>query len=198
MDTPRTILLPMITKIKFDHTSPAWTAFATSIPRDDTWSPRLYIGVDPGENGAIAVFDGFERTLMWLPIKGVEGYRHLRTALSAGGDYARYTLHLAMVEKEQVSALMSPSSATTFMRNYGFGLGVIDCLALVTKEMTPVEWQKTIGLPPFKPVGDLTTAQLKAARKKHYTEKIRAVYGDTLTEVPAYAIDAFGLLLALT
>lgn len=190
----------MITKLKMDHTSVAWTTFAVGVPSDDTWNPRLYVGVDPGENGAIAIFDGYERTLSWIPTKGVEGYRELREANQPGkaGVFARYTVHLAMVEKEQVSALMSPSSATTFMRNYGFGLGVIDGLATVTKEMTPVEWQKTIGLPPFKPVGDLTTAQLKAARKKHYTEKIRSVYGDTLTEVPAYAIDAFGLLLALT
>ena len=148
-----------------------------------------YKGIDPGESGALATVDkrGGELLVYWKPTEGFEGYKkHL-----AGGS-CRVKL---FVERERVSMLMSPGAATTFMTGYGFCLGVCYCLGVEPKLYDPQEWMKILGLKALlaNPDGSKPTA---AQKKRHHTLQIRALWGDYVKDVPDYAIDAYGILLA--
>lgn len=149
-----------------------------------------FIGIDPGEKGAYAVLskDKQEFIVKCFETKGVEGYKNLSKQ-----TYVKNAK--IFCERERVSMMMSPGAATTFMTGYGFCLGVCHCLGVEPTLYDPQVWMKILGLNNLlaNPDGSKPTA---AQKKRHHTVQIRALWGDYVKDVPDYAIDAYGILLA--
>ena len=150
----------------------------------------VYLGIDPGENGAIAYVapvleDGW--SVDYFKTEGVQGYKELVNINSlVKGAFVKKVF----MERERVSPLMGPAAATTFMTGYGFGLGVLHCMGIEPVLYDPQVWQRILKLNSFDANGD------KKLKKKHYETQIRALWGDNVAAVPTFAIDAYGILLA--
>ena len=177
----------------------------------ETAGDSFFVAIDPGEKGAIVCINFQEdypsflpvklglNSLKWFPTEGIEGYKKLNED-TLSEVYERFDStrckELAkveiFVERERVSGLMSPTAAGTFMTGYGFCLGVCHCLGVEPLLMDPQEWQRTLKLAPYVPGAN----HKPALRKKHYTAEIRKLWGTQLDEVPDYAVDAYGILLA--
>jgi len=156
-----------------------------------------YVGVDPGENGAftkLLILD--DQYLDWAPTNGVEAYKKWVDAkFSKEKTCLKEVKSRIFVERERVSMLMSPKAATTFMTGYGFCLGVCYSFQIEPTLYDPQEWMKILGLNNLlaNPDGSKPTA---AQKKRHHTAQIRALWGEYVKDVPDYAVDAYGILLA--
>lgn len=148
----------------------------------------VYLGIDPGESGAIVWLEA-DRIPKTTPLRGCEGYKAVQ------GYCLRMDSPTVFMERERVSPLMSPGAATTFMTNYGFGLGVLYCSGIEPVLYDPQVWQRMLGLESLLANPDGSKPS-KAQKKKHYNKQIRALWGDYVKDVPDYAIDAYGILLA--
>lgn len=101
-----------------------------------------YIGIDPGQTGAVAVLhpDGYE---VWDwpgdEVAAAERVRYIHN---------RYQVRLAAIE--QVSAMpgQGVSSMFKFGANFGAWKGILAALAIPFRTVRPQEWQK--GLVPKK------------------------------------------------
>lgn len=153
----------------------------SNLPLNNFW-----FAIDPGEKGAVAFLHRTSKGDLWgwSPIKGCEG-------VSASSFGPRGGKSKAFVEEERVSLGMSPKAATTFMTGYGFILGYITAKGIPYTLMSPQKWMRGLGLKPS------SVTNTRSQRKKWYGAQIRELYkGTDIGEVPAYAIDAFGILAA--
>jgi len=109
---------------------------------------KLTIGIDPGVNGAIAMYDGYD---MWV-VTFVD---------STIGKVIAEQVQEAMTEEnwqikvyiESVHAFPGQGVASSFKfgKSFGEAIGALDALKVPYELVSPQKWQKTImGLPKKK------------------------------------------------
>ncbi len=94
------------------------------------------IGIDPGKNGGIAVFDGGNIDCGKTPATTADFWHYL-----AGLDPA-----VCFVEKVHSTPQMGVSSAFTFGKSVGIIEAVVIAAGLRLVYVSPQKWQKELGL----------------------------------------------------
>ena len=112
---------------------------------------RLTLGIDPGQTGAIAVYDG-ER------IEAVLDLPTMARLHGKGNQVDPYTLATALIDLcagreatavlEAVSAMPGQGVTSTFHfgESVGVVLGVLGALQIPVRMVTPAKWKKAAGL----------------------------------------------------
>lgn len=98
----------------------------------------IYIGIDPGKNGAMAIIDGDA----------------IRLVPFSDGEYIRqlFILHHnreeAFCALERVGAMpgQGVTSMFNFGRNYGFIQGLLSAHCIPYELVTPQKWKKALGV----------------------------------------------------
>ncbi len=97
-----------------------------------------HIGIDPGNNGCIAVVDDSGYVRNWLNLK--DKTEHEIAEFLVEFDDGR-----AVIERVSSSPQMGVVSAFTFGRNYGFLRGLMVAMRIPFREVTPAVWQKRMN-----------------------------------------------------
>jgi len=97
----------------------------------------IFIGIDPGKSGGIAVLDPQGTPL--ATTKMLETERDLWAWLQQFDD-ARATIELVHAMPKQ-----GVTSTFTFGRSYGFLRGLLVALTIPFEEVRPQRWQKELG-----------------------------------------------------
>jgi len=97
-----------------------------------------YIGIDPGNNGCIAVVDDSGYVRHWLNLKD-------KTEHDIAQFLAEFDDGRAVIERVSSSPQMGVVSAFTFGRSYGFLRGLMVAMHIRFREVTPAVWQKRMG-----------------------------------------------------
>jgi crossover junction endodeoxyribonuclease RuvC len=110
----------------------------------------LFIGIDPGLSGAIAVLNG-EGAL--IAVDDLPVIRDLRLAWIHGGELQGFILSAlegarAVAFVERVSSMPGQGVASSFQFGVGFGsiLSVLQTLQIAIEFVTPGVWKKSYGL----------------------------------------------------
>lgn len=112
---------------------------------------HYYLGVDPGVTGGLALLMHDGTALSWLSmpdgeagiVMGVRKLMDTARARHTVGDLMRFH---GIVERVHASPQMGVSSAFTFGRNKGAVLAALAALDVPVDEVTPVVWQKAMGV----------------------------------------------------
>lgn len=133
----------------------------------------IYLGIDPGKSGGIAILD-----------QGFDGWfcRTIRT-LETPADIVNWILlntynesAMAMIEKVHSSPQMGVKSAFSFGQSFGWLLGVLDALRIPYEFVSPQKWQAAMGC---KTGGDKNVSKA-AAQRLWPNEKITHANADAL------------------
>lgn len=112
--------------------------------------PRLYLGIDPGQNGGIAVLDGTGRVVQTFKLADVSDTdRDLWDTLVGIGDLSldetgQHQVS-AVLEKVSTSPQMGVVSAGTFMGGYRAIRMALTAAGIPFEEVRPQAWQKALG-----------------------------------------------------
>jgi hypothetical protein len=120
---------------------------------------KLYIGIDPGKNGAIAFIptDGKPWTVSFKGATDKDIFEGVRdAAIYAGGENAT---SMAMIEQVSSSPQMGVKSAFTFGEGFGKLLMLMTALELPFERVRPLKWQTALGC---KTGGDKNITKRKA------------------------------------
>lgn len=103
----------------------------------------LYVGVDPGAGGGIAVVNEAGAAQQWTPMPETERdvLDWLQLHVGAEGDGR----HRAVLEKVSATPQMGVSSAFSFGRNVGGLRMALVAASLPFDEVPAVRWQKALG-----------------------------------------------------
>lgn len=110
-------------------------------------SDVVYIGIDPGLSGAVAVIDGDTVTLLDVPTrKAARGEEWMDGEMA---DLLRPYTGRAFVTLEVASIRMGESGRNGFKIGRGWGLwkGILSALSLAHETVTPQAWKKALGVP---------------------------------------------------
>lgn len=104
---------------------------------------RLFIGIDPGQSGGIAIRDdnGLVETYAFTAMTERD-IAELLSDLKARSDSP-----LAMVESVHSFPGQGVSSTFTFGQSYGFLRGLLAGLGIAFEQVSPGKWQKEMGCP---------------------------------------------------
>lgn len=135
-------------------------------------STRLFTGVDPGQNGAIAtITDGGE---VLSVSRFSEAETHGRIALIVADHIAEVArIHpdiSATIERVGAMPKQGVASMFTFGRVYGEAFGGLLCSGVKVHQATPATWQRDLGLPKRSE----TTAHkraIKEAAEAHFARR---------------------------
>lgn len=112
-------------------------------------STRLFTGVDPGQNGAIATITGSGEVLSISRFSEAE--THGRIALIVAdhiAEVARFHPDIsATLERVGAMPKQGVASMFTFGRVYGEAFGGLLCSGVKVHQVTPATWQRDLGLP---------------------------------------------------
>lgn len=99
----------------------------------------IYIGIDPGVSGALAVLsEGREAQVMtWDP----EAYRDALRAVSVAGEGA-----VACLEKVSAMPKQGVTSMFNFGENFGYIRGLLEANGIPYELVTPKKWQKEFSV----------------------------------------------------
>lgn len=102
---------------------------------------RLYVGIDPGKTGAIAVIDdgGVLREIHDMPYAGGEVVPSL-----VSGILALEGIHRVWIEKVGAHPRQGIASTWKFAQGYGTLLGVASSRRLSVRRVTPAKWKRTM------------------------------------------------------
>lgn len=120
---------------------------------------KLYIGIDPGKNGAIAFIptDGKPWTVSFKDATDKDIYETMRDAVVyAGFEHVAST---AMIEQVASSPQMGVKSAFTFGEGFGKLVMLMTALELPFERVRPLKWQTALGC---KTGGDKNITKRKA------------------------------------
>lgn len=109
-----------------------------------TFRRSVFVGIDPGKNGALAAVDGNGKPLFCHPF-GEDGSSYIEAArrLAAMQGDSRM---LVAIEKVWAMPHEGVSSAFSFGENFGFICGVVRSFGFDPVFATPRQWQKHIGV----------------------------------------------------
>ena len=99
----------------------------------------LYIGIDPGKTGAIAVMDGDEMTVRVYDMPGT--IEEKRAILSDIGS-----VKCAWIEKPFFPRMIGIKNAVTIAQAYGEMKACLFFAGVPTNEVPPAMWKKHFGL----------------------------------------------------
>ena len=112
---------------------------------------RIFSGVDPGSNGAIATISA-EGEVLGIS-RFSEAETHGRIALIVADHFAAMarlvgeTDYSAAIERVGAMPRQGVASTFTFGRVYGEALGGLLCSEVKVESVTPAAWQRDLGLP---------------------------------------------------
>ncbi len=113
----------------------------------------LYLGIDPGSSGAVAVLDGNGQIVAVtdMPVVKVKVGKTERARVSGPmlAALLEQTAHdTVMVVLEKVGGMTGQSASAAFTFGYGAGMieGVIAALGLPMAPVTPQVWKKSAGI----------------------------------------------------
>jgi len=140
-------------------------------------SYNLYIGIDPGQSGGIAVSRDGVMTACKMPETPHDVAEVLRQEI---GDSA------CLVTLEQVHSMPGQGVASSFKfgRNYGFLEGVLVALRVPYQFVTPQKWQKAMGC---MTRGDKNISK-RAAQRRWPTQTITHAKADAML-ICQYAVE---------
>ena len=110
---------------------------------------RLYTGVDPGSNGAIATITSAGEILEISRFSEAETHGmialivadHLAAMVKVNPDLS------AAIERVGAMPRQGVASTFTFGRVYGEAFGGLLCSGIKVESVTPAAWQRELGLP---------------------------------------------------
>jgi Holliday junction resolvasome RuvABC endonuclease subunit len=132
----------------------------------------IYIGVDPGVSGGIAVLGPHGDVLHLGPMPGTE--RDVLDVFAVAGHGAARAE--AMIERVWSSPQMGVASAFTFGRSYGALLMALTAEAIGFTEVLPTKWQTAMGC---RTKGDKNVSKRRAQQLFPH-EKITHATADAL------------------
>lgn len=100
----------------------------------------MYIGIDPGKSGAIALVDGNIALSYCVKDKSEGEIVQWIADNTLDAEPA-----FAILERVRASPQMGVTSAFTFGWSYGFWRGVLASLRISFDEVIPAKWQKELG-----------------------------------------------------
>ena len=99
----------------------------------------IFLGLDPGKSGGVAVHSGTIVIAECWPETESDIWDLLRTLTRSEPDL------FAMIEKVHSMPKQGVASSFTFGRGYGFLRGCLVGLGIPFEEVTPQKWQKAMG-----------------------------------------------------
>jgi len=107
----------------------------------------MYIGIDPGQKGGIAVISDRGEVLLAveMPAPNLVPYyiKHTIVPITQKNDCCRYTLY---IEKAQAMPKQGVTGVFTYGVGYGKILGAFETCGIIPTEIRPMEWKKYFGL----------------------------------------------------
>jgi crossover junction endodeoxyribonuclease RuvC len=108
---------------------------------------QIFIGIDPGNSGSIAVIDDSTGTVDFMKCKETESdlFRFLSDEICD----CPATLNMfgfALIERVSSMPGQGVSSTFKFGQSYGFLRGILIASGIPFEEVTPQKWQKVFGL----------------------------------------------------
>lgn len=119
---------------------------------------RIFIGIDPGDSGAMAVIDSCGNVVETIKFTN---FRAMCKKLKFFAKQGNVTIG---IEKVHGFPGMNTKAMTTFMINFGGWLSIIECLDLSGVHIPPRTWMKEV-LGSF-PKGKSKPTALKYAKRK--------------------------------
>lgn len=113
--------------------------------RSDIIRPTMFIGIDPGVSGAIAIIDKYQDVLLLSDWPGDEVAAAALVSKTAPMSVA--SCIRAAIEKVHAMApakKASPNRMFKFGTNYGIWKGIFAAFDIPFVEVRPVEWQKGV------------------------------------------------------
>jgi hypothetical protein len=98
----------------------------------------LYMGIDPGYSGAVAVVD--EKGAL-VALQRLNGTEHDISSFMLG---RQLTVELAILEKVSSMPRQGVASTFKFGTSYGFCRGLLVCHRIPFETATPVTWQRSL------------------------------------------------------
>lgn len=98
----------------------------------------IYIGIDPGTGGGIAVTDGKKTSAVKMPDTEKDVFESLKGLLSEDP--------FVIIEKVGAMPGQGVTSMFSFGQSYGFLRGLLVALEIPFEEVSPQKWQKELGL----------------------------------------------------
>ena len=99
----------------------------------------LFIGIDPGKSGGIAVIDEVCNTVNTAPYSDEE----LRNTASS---YSRNNRVTCCLEKVSAMPKQGVTGMFNFGKSYGYIKGVLESFSIPYQEISPQKWKKEFGL----------------------------------------------------
>lgn len=148
-------------------------------------SGKVFLGIDPGENGAAWVmYPEAEMRGVCRFNKATEldisSWFHQAVAMADGLPV------VAAYEKVRSSPQMGVTSSFTFGWNYGLIRGILAALKIPFEEPTPQRWQKDLGIPQRK----------KEESQPDFKRRLRAIAQEKFPKYEITADTADALLIA--
>ena len=103
----------------------------------------IFIGIDPGKNGGIAVIDTYEKVLQTIPYSD-EALLDLFEKISRMYDDARFSV--CCLEKVGARPGQGVVSMFSFGQSVGYIKGVLEAFKIPYQEISPQKWKKEFGL----------------------------------------------------
>ena len=128
---------------------------------------KTILALDPGMNGALALYDGTELLTWRMPTYEITKNGGKRKKINIDElnetlDFCQSTGFIDMVYIEQVSAQPGNGAASAF--TYGFGAGVLEaviqCRKLPFTYILPQVWKKAMNCPANKDGARMRASQL--------------------------------------
>lgn len=129
---------------------------------------RLYLGIDPGQSGGIAIVDqlGNCTSLVKMP----ETEQDILWAIPFGDE-----ITFGMIEKVHALPKQGVSSTFKFGMGYGGLRMALVALAIRFDEVTPMKWQKALGVVPR----DVKGGESKNDHKNKLLAKAQQLFPNT-------------------
>lgn len=137
------------------------------------------LGVDPGRGGALAIIDSDTKELIHITdIKSKNEFINYPKILNT---LQEFKIDIAYIEKVHAMPTDGVSSAFAFGKATGVMLGAIVACNIALREVSPQEWQKTLGLGARYATRTLRKqAHLKEACRKFPGTKIHLYKADAV------------------
>lgn len=99
----------------------------------------IYIGIDPGANGAVAWIDGYADCFKFKDKTMLDIFEDIEFIEGLEGE------KFCMIERVSSSPQMGVKSAFTFGHGYGMLVGFLTALRIPHEFVTPAKWQGSLS-----------------------------------------------------
>lgn len=154
-----------------------------AITESERLTSRVYIGIDPGQGGGLAVLNakGGVEAISSMPATERDAWDWMK-------KYCR-AIHLdpvAVIERVHSFPKQGVASTFTFGKGYGFLRGLLTASCIPFEEVQPEVWQKALG----------ATKRRQSANKSAHKNGLRALAQQLFPSQPTTLKTCDALLLA--